>query len=67
MLKRIITSIVAICVLVPILIFDDTWVFPIAVSICTVIGVWEMLHCVGLWKNWFLTIPLCLVAAFLPI
>ena len=67
MLKRIITSIVAICVLVPVLILDETWVFPIAVSACAVIGVWEMLHCVGLRKNCFLIVPLCLVAAFFPI
>lgn len=67
MLKRIITSIVAICVLIPILILDETWVLPVAVSICTVIGILEMLNCVGLRKNWFLTIPFCLVAAFFPI
>lgn len=67
MLKRIITSIVAICVLVPILIFDETWVLPIAVSICSVIGILEMLGCIGLRKNWFLTVPLCLVTALLPL
>ena len=67
MLKRIITSIVAICVLIPILVFDDTWVLPIALSICSVIGILEMLGCIGLKKNWFLTVPLCLVTAFFPI
>lgn len=67
MLKRIITSLVAVCVLIPILIFDETWVLPTAVSICTVIGILEMLNCIGLRKNWFLTIPLCLTAAFFPI
>ena len=67
MLKRIITSIVAICVLIPILIFDETWVLPAAVSICSVIGILEMLNCIGLRKNWFLTIPLCLAALFFPI
>ena len=67
MVKRIITSIVAICVLIPILFFHDMWVLPIAVAICTVIGVLEMLGCIGLRKNLFLTIPICIVAAFFPI
>ncbi len=66
MLKRIITSIVALAVFIPILIFSDTWVFPVAMSICAAVGVFEMLDCLGLKKNLFLTIPLCLAAAFLP-
>ncbi len=66
MKKRIITSIVAICVLIPILIFDETWVLPIAIGVCSIIGILEMLGCIGQRKNWFLTIPICLVAAFLP-
>ena len=67
MLKRIITAIVAVCVLIPVIILDETWVFPIAVSICSVIGIFEILGCVGLRKNWFLTVPICLVAAFFPL
>ena len=67
MLKRIITSLVAVCVLIPVLIFSDTWVFPIGVAICATIGIFEMLGCIGQRKNLFLTIPLCLVAAFMPL
>ena len=67
MLKRIITAIVAICVMVPVLLLDHTWILPAAISICAVIGIWEMLGCIGLRKNLFLTIPLCLIAAFFPI
>jgi phosphatidate cytidylyltransferase len=67
MLKRIITAIVAICVMVPILLLDHTWILPAAISICAVIGIWEMLTCIGLRKNLFLTIPLCLIAAFFPL
>ena len=66
MLKRIITSIVAICVLIPILFFANTWVLPIAVSVCAVIGMLEMLSCLGYKKNLFFTIPLVLSAAFFP-
>lgn len=67
MLKRIITSIVAVCVLVPVLIFSETWIFPAGVAICAVIGIYEMLGCIGQRKNLFLTLPLCAVAAFFPL
>ena len=67
MLKRIITSIVALCVFVPVLIFSDTWIFPIVISACAVIGVCEMLFCQGFKKNLFLIIPVSLVASFFPI
>ena len=67
MLKRIITAIVALIVFIPILVFSDTWIFPAAISACAVIGTVEMLGCIGQRKNLFITIPLCLVAAFFPI
>ena len=67
MLKRIITSIVAVCALVPVLIFSETWVFPAAVAFCAVLGIFEMLGCIGQRKNLFLTLPLCAVAAFFPL
>ena len=65
MLKRIITAIVALCVFVPIVIFSETWVFPAAVSLCAIIGIIEMLGCMGQKKNLFFTVPLSLVAASL--
>lgn len=67
MVKRIITAIVALCVFVPALYFSDTWIFPIIMSACTAIGVWEMIACVGHKKKHYLTIPLCLASLFLPI
>ena len=67
MLKRIITSIVAVCVLIPVLIFSETWVFPAAIALCAAIGIFEMLGCIGCRKNLFLTIPLFIVAIFLPL
>ncbi len=67
MLKRIITSIVALCVFVPVLIFSDTWIFPIIMSACAVVGVCEMMFCQGFKKNLFLIIPISLVAAFFPL
>ncbi len=68
MLKRIITSIVALVVFVPVLIFSNTWVFPAAMSIAAFLGCYEMLSCVRK-KNksvWF-AIPICLAAVFFPL
>lgn len=67
MLKRILTGVVAFCfVLLPILFFADTVVFPIAVGLFTVIATYEVLHCVGLHKNMWVSIPLYLVSAAAP-
>jgi CDP-diglyceride synthetase len=66
MLKRIITAIVAIAIFVPICIFSDYIVFPIAISALSVIGVYEMAKCVGQHKKWALTIPMYILAALIP-
>lgn len=67
MLKRIITSIVALIILAPILIFHNTWLLPVAMSILAVVGVLEMTACIGFKFKWYLSIPICAVAAVLPI
>lgn len=67
MLKRIITSIVAVCVLVPVLFLSDTWVFPIAISLVSVVCLFEMFKCMGLDKRLAVTLPAYLVALLLPI
>lgn len=66
MLKRIITSLVAVCVLVPVLIFSGTAVLPTAVAIATIIGVFEMLKCMGQHKKYALAIPLYIASAAIP-
>ena len=66
MRTRILTGLVAFIIFLPFLIFSDTIAFPIAMAVCGVISVFEMIHCVGLHKNLFLSIPLCLVAAAAP-
>ena len=66
MLKRVITAIVATIVFIPTLIFSNTWMFPIAMSVACVIGCYEMLSCVGQKKNWWLVVPALLIAAALP-
>lgn len=67
MRTRILTGIIAFFVFLPFLIFSDTWAFPIAMAICSVISVFELLHCVGLHKSLAVTIPLCLAAIATPI
>lgn len=66
MLKRVITSIVAICVLVPILIFSHTFVFPLALAVITVVSLYEMFKCMGVYKKLYITIPMYLYGAAAP-
>ena len=66
MVVRIITAFVAILVLLPILIFSDTLVLPIAAAAFSVIAVFEMLRCCGLHKKLWICVPM-LLSAFYPI
>lgn len=66
MLKRIITSIVAVIIFIPILVFSNTWALPVAMSIACVIGCYEMISCVGQKKIICLAIPIYLIAAAFP-
>ena len=66
MLKRIITAIVAIAIFIPICIFSDYIVFPIAISALSVIGVYEVAKCVGQHKKWALVIPMYILAGLIP-
>lgn len=67
MKKRMITAIVALIVFIPVLIFSDTWVFPIVASAATVIACFEMFSCIGQKKNIVFTIPTYILAAAFPI
>ena len=66
MLTRIITSIVAVCVLIPALLLSNTVVFPVAIAVVAVISLYEMFKCFGYEKKWAMTIPLYLIAAAAP-
>ena len=67
MKTRIITSVVAILILLPVLIFADYPVLPIALSLVSLIAVFEMLRCIGLHRAWVISVPLYLLALALPI
>ena len=51
MKTRIITAIVAILIFVPILVFSNTIIFPIACGILALVAAWEVLSCVGVLKK----------------
>ena len=65
MKQRTITAIVAFFVLLPVLIFSDTVLFPFGIAICAV-SVWEMFACVGLKNAWLFTVPMYLIGAAYP-
>ncbi len=69
MLKRVLTGVVAFAIFVPFVIFSYTLdlLLPLGIALCSVIAVWEILHCVGLHKNVWLSLPLYPVAAALPV
>ena len=66
MKKRIITALVAICILIPVLIFADTVLLPIGLAVCSILAVYEMLSCIGLKKSVAVSIPFYFCAAGLP-
>lgn len=66
MFVRIITAVCLAAVLIPVAIFSDTAVFPIAIALLSGMGCFEMLRCIGLHKNWFLTVPTVLFGIVLP-
>lgn len=66
MLKRTITAILSVMVLIPVLLFSGTVVFPVAVALFMVIAMFEMFRCLELHNNLMLTIPFYLVGAASP-
>lgn len=67
MIKRVITGACLVAVLIPLLVFSNTWAFPIALSLISVLCVFEMARCVGHHKNIALTLPLYGFAIAFPL
>ncbi len=55
MLKRILTAVVALAVLVPVLLFAPDWVVLVGFSLLAAFAVYEVAGCVGLRREWCLT------------
>lgn len=66
MKKRFITGAVLIAVLIVMCIFADTDVFSAGLALVTLIGVYEILDCTKLKGNYFISIPLYLLAVATP-
>ena len=66
MRTRILTAIIAFLVFLPFLVFADTPALPVAMAICGLVSTFEMIRCVGLHKNLFVSIPLYLAAVAVP-
>ncbi len=67
MKTRILSGIIGFCILAPMLYFSNTYAFSIAISVASVIAVYEMLKCIGIQKLVSVSIPLYLIAAVTPV
>ena len=66
MLKRIITSIVAVIILLPFLIFSDTILFSIGIAAISLISAYEMAKCMGFDKKLHMTLPIYCISLAIP-
>ena len=67
MIKRVITGACLLIALIPLLIFSNTWAFPIALALISVLCVFEMSRCIGYHKNIAITFPLYIFAIAFPL
>lgn len=66
MLKRVITGVVAILILLPVLIFSDTVLFPIAISVISLVSLYELFQCTKMGKRFAVILPIYAFAAIAP-
>lgn len=67
MLQRVITGIILLAVIIPLLLLSHTVVFPIVVSLLSLVGVYEMLKCLGVHKNIAIALPSFILAVGTPV
>lgn len=67
MLKRTITGVVLASLAIPVCVFSDHSVLQIVVALLSFGGTFEMLNCIGMKKKWFVSVPLLIVSAVLPL
>lgn len=66
MKQRVLTALVGLGILIPILLLSGTFFFPVAVAVCCIIALSEMLRCMGLHRVWVLSVPTYALAAVVP-
>lgn len=67
MAQRIKTAIILLAVFIPLLIFSDTLVFAVIISLLSLIGAYEMLKCFNVHKNAAIALPSLILAAASPL
>ena len=63
---RILSAIVGIALLIPVLWFSDTLLFPIALALCAAIAAYEIVSCVGT-RVWYVLAPSMVFAILAPL
>lgn len=66
MKKRVITALISLSIMIPVLLISDTIVFPIALSFCSMIAIWEMVLCIGLKNSFLVTWPMFVLGGVTP-
>ena len=66
MLTRTITGFFLVLVAIPVIIFSYTAALEVFASLLSGIGVFEMMKCLGLDKNYYLSVPSYIVAVTIP-
>nr|MBQ5811559.1 hypothetical protein [Clostridia bacterium] len=66
MLTRILTGICLALIAVPVGYFSHTFVLVAVVALLSAVGVFEMLRCLGLHKNYHLAVPSYVIAVVAP-
>ena len=67
MKTRVITGAVLVAVLIPIAYFSGTYVWCVTMALLSGLGVFEMLRCIGIHKNLFVTLPCVGLGLALPV
>lgn len=66
MKQRIITGVIVVLIMIPILLFAQTPVLPIAIALGSVIAIFEISRCIGMQKAYPFVVPLYALAASIP-
>ena len=64
---RTITSAFILAVTVPLVIFSQYLIYPIALALCSLLAVFELLRVIGVEKKWIVSVPAYIIAPILPL
>lgn len=66
MKTRIITAVIGLIVVLPVLLFSNTVALEILIALISLVGIYEMIRCIGQQKNLWILIPSEIIAGFMP-